>query len=65
MPDVFRKEYKPLSDHQKAAMNEIKNNAEILMKSFDQPNLSINVRHLDLAKTNLKQSVMWAIEAIT
>ncbi len=64
MTDVFRQEYKPLSDDQKAKMNEIKENAEEL---WDVMNWEHNAdpRMLALAKTNLEQAVMWAIKSIT
>lgn len=66
MADVFRKEYRSLSDDQKAQIANIKNAAENLhgwmeSSSFVNP----DQRMMALAKTNLEQAVMWAIKAIT
>lgn len=65
MSDTFRKEYKPLSDHQKLVLAEIKDKAEELLELFDQPHLEIDQRQMALAKTNLEQSIMWAVKSIT
>lgn len=68
--DTFRKEYKPLNDEQKALMLEIKEQAEKLETLFGQigGNQTIDVstgRLVSLAKTNLEQSIMWAVKAVT
>lgn len=63
MPDVFRKEYKPLDETQKARIEQIKNEATKLWDTFDFA--IADGRMMALAKTNLEQSVMWAIKAIT
>lgn len=63
MSDVFRKEYKSLSDDAKSRINQIKSEAEKLYQSFDWT-IGDN-RMIALAKTNLEQAVMWAIKAIT
>lgn len=66
MSDVFRKEYKPLTDEQKDAMGRIKDKAEELMASFeDIQSVLADGRQMALAKTNLEQSVMWAIKSLT
>jgi len=68
MSDTFRKEYKPLSDIQKASVLFIKEIAEGLEKQLDEINdsgMSVDKRCMALAKTNLEQAVMWAIKAIT
>ena len=67
MSDTFRKEYTPLTDEQKAWVEEVKENAENLLLSIDKPrntNFKGN-RELALAITNLEQSTMWAVKGIT
>ncbi len=65
-PDVFRREYRPLTDAQKAALDRIKDRAQEL---YDDYNIvfeeAASGRAMSLAKTNLEQSVMWAVKAIT
>jgi hypothetical protein len=64
--DVFRKAYRPLSDDQKFHMEKIKDLAEQLHIAFELAEAVSPVgRHMSLAKTNLEQSVMWAIKSIT
>lgn len=66
MSDVFRKEYKPLSDDQKAYMDLFKIKAAELMHEFECSNfLKPDPRYMALAKTALEESVMWAVKAIT
>lgn len=68
MTDTFRKEYKPLSDLQKTSMLFIKEIAEGLehqLNEISNSGLLIDKRCMELAKTNLEQTVMWAIKAIT
>ena len=67
MSDVFRKEYKPLSDLAKDDIFVFKSKAETLLHEFDAACLrdETDKRMMALAKTNLEQSVMWAIKAIT
>ena len=64
MTDVFRKEYKPLSDDTKARMADIKQIAESLYGCISNA-APADQRMIALAKTNLEQAVMWAIKAIT
>jgi hypothetical protein len=68
MTDVFRKEYRPLSDATKELIDEIKDKAESLLKSFNEPEIieiKVDQRQMAIAKTNLEQCVMWAIKSIT
>lgn len=64
MSDIFRKEYKALDESVKSRMEQIKNDAEKLWESIDWAPHA-DARMIALAKTNLEQSVMWAIKAIT
>lgn len=65
--DTFRKEYKPLTEEQKQWMDEVKAKAEDLFLSIDRPRNAdfAGNREIALAKTNLEQSVMWAVKGIT
>ena len=66
MIDTFRKEYRQLSDDEKAYISKFKEQAEILYTQFeDAIFLDPDPRMMALAKTNLEQSIMWAIKAIT
>jgi hypothetical protein len=67
MSDTFRKEYKPLNNETKDTILILKSFAENLEKEFDllAINDSTDKRALALAKTNLEQSIMWAVKAIT
>ena len=67
MSDVFRKEYRALSDETKACLAHLKDKAEELLAAFEAGgvNQSIDARSMALAKTNLEQAVMWAVKAIT
>ncbi|HJY22887.1 MAG TPA: hypothetical protein VJ279_08390 [Hanamia sp.] len=66
MSDTFRSVYKPLSDDQKAYMDLFKEKAQELLQSFEGANfLSPDGRAMALAKTNLEQSIMWAVKSIT
>ncbi len=60
MSDVFRKEYKPLSDESKQRMVEIKDKAEELYSLIGD-----GTREMALARTKLEESVMWAVKSIT
>lgn len=65
MADVFRKEYKELSEQQKALMNSIKTQAETLYTLMEEANTSENGREIACAKTKLEEAVMWAVKGIT
>lgn len=63
MSDVFRKEYRPLGDEAKEKMLSIKDKAQSLYDEI--ADAKGDSRMISLAITNLEQSVMWAIKAIT
>lgn len=67
MTDVFRRQpWKPLDEVTKNKIDEIKEKAEILLQAMESFPLGAEaLRHCALAKTNLEQSVMWAVKAIT
>ena len=63
MSDVFRKEYRPLGDEAKVKMAAIKDKAQSLYDEIIDA--KGDARMIALAVTNLEQSIMWAIKAIT
>lgn len=67
--DTFRKEYKPLSDEQKAQMEAIKDAAErvegLLNGVLDPNERSERARCIAVAKTQLETAIMWAIKGVT
>ena len=65
--DVFRKEYKRLSDDQESQMELIKVQAEKLLASFEikEGERSEKSRCMAIARTNLEQAIMWAIKGVT
>lgn len=67
MPDTFRKEYAPLSENQKAWMNEVKDKAEELLLAIDKPREGDfkGNREIAVAKTQLETAIMWAVKGIT
>lgn len=67
MSDVFRKEYKALSEEQKNTILSLKSKAEELLNQFELigVNKSIDPRSVSLAKTYLEQSIMWIVKAAT
>lgn len=68
MTDTFRKVYKKLTDDQAQSIADIKIKAEELESLINYVSSCIETsdkRCLALAKTNLEQSIMWAIKAIT
>lgn len=68
MSDVFRREYKPLTDEQKSWIASLKEDAEDVHNSFELCSQGLpesDKRMWALAKTNLEQVIMWAIKAIT
>jgi hypothetical protein len=62
MPDIFRKQYRQLNDGEKKTLDAIKDKAQELYNVLEQ---LPNGREVSLAKTNLEQSVMWAVKAVT
>lgn len=69
MTDTFRKVYTPLTDEQKAQMDKVKDQAEILLGLFNEDvppeERSERSRCMSVARTNLEQTIMWAVKAIT
>ena len=66
MSDIFRLEYKKLSDDQIAYMNIFKNRAQQLFDEFTAAAfLNPDSRMMAIAKTKLEESVMWAVKGIT
>lgn len=69
MADVFRRVYQPLTDLQKAWMDDVKEKAEILLSSMESPlepgERSERARLIAVAKTQLELSVMAAVKGIT
>lgn len=63
--DVFRKEYKALSEIQVATIIDVKSLAEKLYTAFTECPFDYDKRAMAIAKTNLEQAVMWATKAIT
>ena len=64
--DIFRREYKELSNDQKAYVDLFKYKAQELFDKFMESQfLDHDQRCMSLAKTNLEQAVMWAVKAIT
>lgn len=58
----FRPQYRELARHDFALIKEIKETAEKLARLMESQGGS---RYTSLAITNLEQSVMWAVKAIT
>lgn len=67
--DVFRKEYKPLTEEQKKDALNIKLAAENLLNLMDKAvpagEHSDRSRYMAIARTNLEQTIMWATKAVT
>lgn len=66
MSDIFRREYKSLSDEQQAHIDAFKIRAAELMFEFDCSEcIKPDKARMDLAKFALEESIMWAIKSIT
>lgn len=66
MPDVFRKQYRTLTDIEKQRLAAVKDQAQVLYDVFSDISLaSGGTRELSLAKTKLEEAVMWATKAVT
>lgn len=69
MSDTFRKEYKPLTEDQKAQMQAVKDQAEqlegLLNGVLDPNERSERARCIAVAKTQLETAIMWAIKGVT
>ena len=64
MSDTFVRTYTPLNDDQKRDMNFIKHKAEELLNAIETAAYA-DKRMIAIAKTNLEQSVMWAVKGVT
>jgi hypothetical protein len=62
MSNTFRKEYRELTEGEKISIEKIKVLAEEMEEVY---NRFPNSRMKSLAMTNLEQSVMWMVKAIT
>jgi len=69
MSDVFRQEYTPLDELQKAHVLAVKVEAQKLYDLFQdsvvEGERSERARCIALAKTALEEAVMWAVKGIT
>lgn len=69
MNDVFRKEYTPVTEQNQMHIGSIKSSAERLLEdlnnAIDTTERSEASRCMAIAKTNLEQSIMWAVKGIT
>lgn len=69
MTDTFRKNYKPLTDEQKVQMDRVKDQAELLLSIFNEiapaEERSERSRCMNTARTNLEQTIMWAVKGVT
>ena len=67
--NVFRPQYRELTEEEKKQMNDVKDAAYALYNLIDklpQPlERSPNGRYYSLAKTSLEESAMWAVKGIT
>jgi molybdenum cofactor biosynthesis enzyme len=67
--DTFRKVYTPLDEEQKAEMAEIKDKAQQLLDIFNTAvptdERSERSRCMAVARTNLEQTIMWVVKAVT
>jgi len=63
--NVFRKEYRPLTDEEQASVNRVKETAQTLYAIIDSPSAAADPRSLAVAKTKLEEAVMWAVKGFT
>lgn len=67
--DIFRKNYRELTDAQKSAVELIKTRAEGLLEEMNHAvsveERSERSRCMAIARTNLEQAIMWATKGIT
>lgn len=61
MEDATRKEYRPLTDEEKAKMLAVKDAGNALLGEIG----SANCREFALARTKAEEAVMWAVKGIT
>lgn len=69
MPDIFRKEYRALTDEEKAALETLKEKASDLHQFVANYYGSLPAgevqRNLSLFTTKLEEAVMWGVKGIT
>lgn len=68
MSDIFRQEYKALTESQKSWMNSFKEQAQALYDNFESSLDALpeaDHRLMALAKTNLENAIMWAVKAVS
>lgn len=63
MENVFRPDYRELSDDEKQLVSDLKDKANELFLIID--GVLGQGRELAIAKTKLEESVMWAVKGIT
>lgn len=65
--NIFRPEYRELSEEEKKRVDDIKTKAQDLLETMDFPREQQHPagRHIALAKTALEEAVMWAVKGIT
>lgn len=64
--DVFRPQYRELTDQEKQDIARIKVTAQATYDAIETAqSAGADPRACSLAKTNLEQSVMWAVKGIT
>lgn len=65
-PDIFRIEYTPLTDEQKANVLEIKTQAQALYDLITRVgDVSADPRSFSIARTELEGAIMWAVKGAT
>ena len=69
--NVFRPQYRKLTSWEIERLDEIKNKAQELHDLLisetlpDEVNAKVNLRYLAIARTELENSVMWAVKGFT
>lgn len=64
--DVFRKDYRQLSEQEEVELTSIKDLAEDLYRGFDTASAhGADPRCMEEARKRLEESIMWASKAIT
>lgn len=63
--NVFRPTYRELNNEEKQIIEDIKTKAQELYYLYEKVSSPNNGRYIALGKTNLEESVMWAVKGIT
>ena len=67
--DTFRKEYRQLTDEDRARILDCKTYASRMLEFFDlcipQSERSARSHAMNIARTKLEETVMWAVKALT